>query len=215
MTNPYLNAKQEWNEMVGSSVSRAKLMTVLCFLLTVSNILCMGVVVYLLRENRVVPYVMVLNDKLNPIAMGTPDSTNLKDKRVLKSFLADFIKNLRGITADSTVLKNQYETLYAMLRQGSPAYKQISSRFREESPFERARRETVSIQVSSIIKQSDTTWEIEWSENVFSRTGERVRTSHYRAHLTLSFSKTLTPSQAVVNPLGVIVRELDISEKML
>jgi type IV secretion system protein TrbF len=75
---------------------------------------------------------------------------------------------------------------------------------RESNPFAEIGRKTVSVQVTSVVRASDTSFQVKWRESIFER-GSLASTSDWTAILTVRIE---TPKSAEVlrkNPLGLYV----------
>ena len=56
------------------------------------------------------------------------------------------------------------DKVFAMMSKGSAAQTFITDYYRQDSPFARASKGTVSVEVRSIVASSDKTFEVEWTE---------------------------------------------------
>ena len=75
---------------------------------------------------------------------------------------------------------------------------------RTSNPFAEIGRKTVSVQVTSVVRASDTSFQVKWRESLFER-GSLASTSEWTAILT---TRIQTPKSAEVlrkNPLGLYV----------
>jgi type IV secretion system protein TrbF len=149
--------------------------------------------------------------------MGVPEMVGggTEDPRFAKAFIARFVQDLRGITADRTLLKKQYERLYSMLDSSTAAYKTISNHFLNHDPFKRAEKESVTVELLSVIPQSDTTWEVEWREEAVTRNGEPLGRQIYRAYVQTFRREVKEEVDLLINPLGLMIESFQHTEKVL
>lgn len=214
--NPYFEARRRWNEVIGSTVQRARVMTFITIVLAIANAALIGGMWHLASMSKVVPYVMVLNEAMTPVSMGVAQQGDVSNKQVItRSFLARFILDLRTITADASLLNKQFERLYTMLLPGTESFSQINTYFRENSPFSRASREVVAVNVVSLLPTSESAWEAEWIETVTGRSNARKRKKTYRAVLTVGRATEQDSKAMLHNPLGVVVERFEYTEKLL
>jgi type IV secretory pathway TrbF-like protein len=214
--NPYFEARRRWNEVIGSTVQRARIMTLLTIILAIGNAALIGGMWHLASMSKVVPYVMVLNEAMTPVSMGVAQQGNVSDKQTItRSFLARFIVDLRTITADASLLNKQFERLYTMLLPGTESYSEISTHFRESSPFSRAAREVVAVNVVSLLPTSESAWEAEWVEVVTTRGNGQKTKRTYRAVLNIGQATEQDSKAMLHNPLGVVVERFEYTEKLI
>lgn len=111
-------------------------------------------------------------DKLGQThAVSIADKASPTDPRVIHSLLA------RAVTLDIVVQRNTIFEIYASLIPPDPAALKMSEYLgsdSETSPFKRAAKETVDVQITSVIPQSDETWQIDWMETVRAHGGGSV-----------------------------------------
>jgi type IV secretion system protein VirB5 len=84
---------------------------------------------------------------------------------------------------------------------------------RAASPFANVGERTTSVQVTSVVRASDKSFQVKWTETAFER-GARAGTSRWTAILT---TVTRPPASADVlrrNPLGIYVDAIDWSREL-
>ena len=207
--NPYLAARQEWTERYGSYVRAAAAWR----LVGVAS-LCMAFVstAYALFQStqvKLVPYIVEVDKLGSAVSAGFPAQIEYADPRVVRSALAAFVTNFRSITPDATVQKQYIDRTYAMLRTSDPATEKVNGWFRANSPFEKAKTTTISVEVNNVVPLSPQSFQIDWTEYERDRKGKEVATRRFRGVATV----TLTPPQdeAIIraNPIGLYLRDFD------
>ena len=85
------------------------------------------------------------------------------------------------------------------------------------NPFRRAEKELVSIEITSVLQQSDETWQIDWKETVTDRQGVRISDFRMRAllmvHVVPPTNRT-SEDQIRKNPLGIYIRDFNWSKQL-
>lgn len=72
---------------------------------------------------------------------------------------------------------------------------------------------TVSVQVTSVVRASDTSFQVKWTETVFER-GARAGSSRWTAILTIVTKPPVDADTLRRNPLGIYVDAIDWSREL-
>ncbi|ATU95400.1 conjugal transfer protein TrbF [Phyllobacterium zundukense] len=207
--NPYLAARQEWNERYGSYVKAASAWRVVGITGMVMAVVGFSYALYQSTEVKLVPYVVEV-DKLGTAVMaGFPQQIEYADARVVRATLGGFVSNFRSVTPDAVVQKQYIDRTYALLRTTDPATEKVNAWFRSSSPFEKAKNATVAIEVNNIVALSNQSYQIDWTEFERDRKGKETAVRRFRGIATV----TLTPPQDEgvirLNPIGLYLRDFD------
>lgn len=207
--NPYLAARQEWNERYGSYVMAARAWRIVGITGMLMAVIGFSYALYQSTQVKLVPYIVEV-DKLGTAASaGFPQQIEYADARVVRATLGSFVSNFRSVTPDAVVQKQYIDRTYALLRTSDPATEKINAWFRGNSPFDRALTMTVAIEVTNIVPLSNQSYQVDWTEFQRDRQGKELGTRRYRAIATV----TLTPPQdeAVIrfNPIGLYLRDFE------
>ncbi|MCG8273823.1 conjugal transfer protein TrbF [Aquamicrobium sp. NLF2-7] len=207
--NPYIAARQEWNERYGSAIHAARSWKIVGITGMVMAVIGFSYALYLSTQVKLVPYIVEV-DRLGTAAnVGFPQQIEYADPRVVRATLGTFVSNFRSVTPDAVVQKQYIDRTYAMLRTSDPGTEKINNWFRGSSPFDRARTMTVSVEVTNIVPLSNQSYQIDWTEFERDRQGRELATRRFRGIATV----TLTPPQdeAVIrlNPLGLYLTDFE------
>lgn len=207
--NPYMAARQEWNERYGSYVRAASAWR----LVGVAS-LCMAFVstcyaLYQSTQVKLVPYIVEVDRLGSAVNAGFPTQIEYADPRVVRSSLAAFVTNFRSITPDAVVQKQYIDRTYALLRTADPSTEKINNWFRSNSPFEKAKTATVSIEVNNVVPLSTQSFQIDWTEYERDRKGKEVATRRFRGVANVVLIPPQDETVIRLNPLGVYVRDFD------
>ena len=207
--NPYLAARQEWNERYGSYVQAARAWRIVGVTGMTMAVVGFSYALYQSTQIKLVPYIVEV-DKLGASAIaGYPQQIEYADPRVVRAALGGFVASFRSITPDAVVQKQYIDRTYALLRTSDPATEKINSWFRSNSPFEKAKTATVAIEVNSVVALSNQSYQIDWTEFERDRKGKETATRRFRGIATV----TLTPPQDEeiirLNPIGLYLRDFD------
>lgn len=207
--NPYLAARQEWNERYGSAIHAARSWKIVGVTGMLMAVIGFGYALYLSTQVKLVPYIVEVDRLGTAVQAGFPQQIEYADPRVVRATLGTFVASFRSVTPDTVVQKQYIDRTYALLRTSDPATEKINNWFRGNSPFDRARTMTVSIEATSIVPLSNQTYQVDWTEYERDRQGKELATRRFRGIATV----TLTPPQdeAVIrlNPIGLYVTDFD------
>ncbi len=179
--NPYLSARLEWNERYGGFVREARAWRAVAVLSLALATIGFGYALFLSQTTRLVPYIVEIDRLGSPVAAGVPEQIEYADQRVVRAILGNFISSFRSVTPDAVVQKQYIDRTYALLRASDPSTEKINAWFRSNSPFEAAKRVTVSVEVSSIVALSERSYQIDWSEFERDRRGRETASRRFRA----------------------------------
>jgi len=204
--NPYLAARQEWNERYGSYVKAAAAWRIVGVTGTLMAVIGFSYALFQSTQVKLVPYIVEVDQLGTAASAGFPQQIEYADARVVRATLGSFVANFRSVTPDAVVQKQYIDRTYAHLRTSDPATEKVNAWFRGNSPFDRARTMTVAIEVTNISNQS---FQVDWTEYERDRQGKELGMRRFRGIATV----TLTPPQdeAVIrfNPIGLYLKDFD------
>lgn len=220
VVNPYLDSRRAWNETIGSALSQQRMWQIVAMISLLVALGAVGGVIHIGSQSRFVPYVVEV-DKLGKVrAVEQAQKPGAPDKRVVTSQVARFVESLRGVSPDMALQKRSILQVYSMLQSGSPASTKTQAFYTNpaSNPLQRAQQETVNVQITSVLPQTASTWQVDWTESTYDRTGERRgEATLMRALLTVKHlppSASTTEQQIRDNPLGVYVADYNWSKPL-
>lgn len=207
--NPYIAARQEWNERYGSYVKAAAAWRIVGVTSMAMATIGFSYALYQSSQVQLVPYIVEVDRLGTAASIGFPQQIDYADPRVVRATLGSFVASFRSVTPDAVVQKQYVDRTYAHLRSGEPATIKVNSWFRAHSPFDRARTLTVAIEVTNIVPLSTQSYQVDWTEYERDRQGKELAVRRFRGVATV----TLTPPQdeAVIrlNPIGLYLTDFD------
>lgn len=209
MENPYLAARQEWNERYGTYVREARVWRIVGIISLGLALIGFSYALYLSTEVKLVPYIVEVDKLGTPVSAGIPEQIEYADPRVVRATLGSFIASFRSVTPDAVVQKQYIDRTYALLRTSDPSTEKINAWFRGNSPFETAKTATVSVEVSNIVALSNQTYQIDWTEFVRDRKGRETATRRFRGIATVTLTAPQDEATIRLNPIGLYIRDFD------
>ena len=207
--NPYLAARQEWNERYGSYLRAAAAWRVVAILGLAMATIGFGYALYQSAQVRLVPYIVEVDRLGTAVMSGFPQQIEYADQRVVRATLGSFVANFRSVTPDAVVQKRYIDAAYAHLRTSDAATEKVSNWFRSNSPFDRARTMTVSIEITSIVPLSDRSYQVDWTEFERDRSGRELATRRFRGVATVTISPPQDEAAIGLNPIGLYLSDFE------
>lgn len=219
--NPYLSARRTWNEHTGGVVSSRQNWQIIGILGLLVALAAVGGLATVASQSKFVPYVIEVDKLGTAVAVAPAQRAAAADVRVVEASLASFINDARLVTPDIALQRKAVFRLYAMLASNDPATARMNDWLNgteESSPFKRAAKETVSIEISSVLQQTPETWQVDWVETVRDRQGiVNGNPFRMRALVTVYFVEPTagtTEEQVRNNPIGIYIRDFSWSKQL-
>ena len=209
--NPYLNARKKHNEYEGGLIASRHMWQIFGVLGLITGLAGIGGVIHIGSQSKYIPYVVEVDKLGQTHAVSIADRAAPADPRIISSLIARTITLARMVTPDVLVQRNAIFELYASLNSSDPAALKMNEYLgsnSETSPFKRAAKETVDVQITSILPQSNETWQVDCS--IISRFRMRALVSIYVAPPTSQTSE----EQIRKNPLGIFIRDFNWSKQL-
>lgn len=212
--NPYLSARRTWNDYTGSIIAARRMWQAVAVVSLMIVLVTIGGLISVAGKSKFVPYVIEVDKLGNAIASGPISSTTKADPRILKSTVAEFITDSRLVTPDIALQRSSIFRIYARLASNDPATQKMNEWLNgtaDSTPFKRATKVMVSIEIKSVMPQTPDTWQVDWVETTRDRNGGLANTPKtYRALVTVYMaepSSDTTEEQLRMNPLGIYVSD--------
>lgn len=209
LENPYLAARHEWNERMGGANRAARAWMTVGSVSLVMATVGFGFALYQASQVKLVPYIVQVDTLGNSVTGGFPAQIEYADERVVRNMLGQFVYNFRSITPDNVVQKGYIDRTYAMLRRTDPSTEKVNNWFRNNSPFDRARTVTVSVEINNIVALSNQSYQIDWTEIERDRAGKELRTRRWRGVATVTLSPPQDEAIIRLNPIGLYLKDFD------
>lgn len=213
-SNPYLSARRTWNEHTGGVVQARQTWQVVGVLSLLIALAAVGGMVSIGMQSKFQPFVVEV-DKLGQFrVVAVAERAVASDTRNLEAAVQAFVENARVVTPDTALQRKAIFRVYAMLNTQDAAAAKMNEFLNgteAANPFKRAAREVVSIDIDSVLRQTDATWQVDWIETTNDRQGALIGVpARYRALLTVYLAPPdpkVTEAQFRNNPFGIYVRD--------
>ncbi len=205
--NPYIAARREWDERYGDIITRAKNWRFIAVLSALTALVAVGGIVVLSARSRVVPFVVAIDSLGRTVSAGPAEVTTSADEKLKKAVLFTWIEQVRLVTTDPFAQRKAIDRVYAHLAMGSEAQAYISAFYRADPPQKRSKTQTVTIDVKSVLPDSNRTYEIEWIETTHDLNGGVLGTDHWKGSFSIALNPPTDERLMRVNPLGIYVTD--------
>lgn len=205
--NPYVAARREWDERYGDLITRAKNWRFIAMVSAVATVVAVVGIVVLSARSRVVPFVVAIDSLGRTVAAGPAKATTTTDEKLKKAVLFTWIEDLRLVTTDPFAQRKAIDRVYAHLARGSEAQAFVTAFYRGDPPQKRGKTQTVSIDVESILPNSNRTYEIDWIETTHDLNGGVLATDRWKGSFTITLDPPTDELMIRVNPLGIYVTD--------
>ena len=162
---PYQKAAQVWDERIGSARVQAKNWRLMAFgSLVLSAGLASGLLWQSLR-GTIRPWVVEV-DRLGQAERIAPATSNYQPTDPQIAFhLARFIEDVRGLPADTIVLRQNWLRAYDFKTDRGAAA--LNDYARVNDPFAKLGKLQISIEVSSVIRASPISLRVDWLQRTY------------------------------------------------
>jgi type IV secretion system protein VirB5 len=203
---PFQRAGQLWDERIGSARVQAANWRLMAFGGLALSAGLSGALVWQSQQSRVTPYVVEVDRLGEPRTVTAAEAGYQPTDPQIAWALAHFIGDVRSVSLDPVLMRRDWLEAYDFTtKRGAVA---LGDYARAADPFGALGEKTVSVQVTSVVRASDRSFQVKWVETAFDH-GSQTGISHWTAILTL-LARTPTTADALrKNPLGIYVDAID------
>lgn len=208
---PYQRAGQLWDERIGSARVQARNWRLAALgALGLSSILaaCLG---WLSTQSRVVPYVVEIDRHGEARAVVRADAAFQPTDPQIAWHLARFMTQIRSRSLDPVLLRENWLLAYDFVTGRGATF--LSDYARASNPLAAMGDATISVQVTSVVRASERSFQVKWTETRFER-AQLAETTRWTAILTIRIEPPQSAERLRRNPLGLYVDAIDWSREL-
>jgi type IV secretion system protein VirB5 len=206
---PYQKAAQVWDERLGAARVQAHNWRLMAFGSLALSLLLAALLLWIGRSASTVPYIVEVDPRGGARAVGPAAESYKPSDAQIAFHLARFVDNVRALSIDPVVVRQNWLKAYDFVT--DRAALTLNEYARDNDPFARIGRETVAVEVASVVRASDSSFQVRWLERIFE--GGALKDTK---RLTGLFSIVITPPKTVEavrkNPLGIYVHTFNWSQ---
>lgn len=208
---PYQRAGQLWDERIGSARVQAKNWRLMAFGGLALTTGLSAALVWQSLQSRVVPYVVAVDHLGEPQAIAPAAKGYTPTDPQIAWFLARFVSDIRARSLDPVLMRENWLQAYDFASKRGAIF--LGDYARGANPFADVGDRTVSVQVTSVVRASPTSFQVKWTESAWQR-GSLAGTSHWTAVVTLTLQPPNDADTLRKNPLGLYVDAIDWSREL-
>jgi type IV secretion system protein TrbF len=208
---PYQKAAQVWDERLGSARVQARNWRLLAFG-------CLGLVgglslqlAVLSTTSRVTPYVVEVERGGSIRAVAPAVESYEPSDAQIAAELARFIEHVRGVSTDPVMVKQSWLKAYDYAT--DRAAQTLNDYARENDPFAKIGQRSVSVEITSVVRASPTSFQLRWREKAFEN-GSLAGTQSFTGVLTIVSKPPRDAATLRANPLGIYVNAINWSREL-
>ena len=208
---PYQRAGQLWDERIGSARVQAKNWRLMSFGSLGLAIAMAGGLIWQSMQSRVTPYVVEV-DKLGEVqAVGPASQSYHPTDAEFAWYLARFITDVRSLSSDPVVVRKSWLEAYDYATDHGAVF--LNQFAQANDPFKAVGERTVSVQVTSVVRASDSSFQVKWVEQIYEHDA-LAKTERWTAIVSVITQQPNTAEVLRKNPLGLYVNGLNWSREL-
>ena len=159
---PYQAASQVWDERIGSPRVQAKNWRLMAFGCLTLALLMAGGLVWRSAQSIVTPYVVEVDSAGQVRAVGEAATPYRPNDAQTAHHIARFVTLVRSLSIDPIVVRQNWLDAYDHTTDKGAAV--LNDYARVNDPFARIGKESVTVQITSVVRASDTSFNVRWTE---------------------------------------------------
>ena len=208
---PYQAAAQVWDQRIGSARVQARNWRLMAFGCLSLALLMAGGLVWRSAQSIVTPYVVEVDSAGQVRAVGEAATPYKPSDAQIAHHLARFITDVRSLSIDPIVVRQNWLEAYEYTTDRGAAT--LNDYARANDPFSRIGENSVAVQINSVVRASDSSFQVRWTERRYVN-GEAAGLERWTAVLAIVLQAPRTEERLRRNPLGIYVNGLSWSREL-
>lgn len=208
---PYLKAKKEWDDRIGSARVQAAGWRLVALLSLLVAIVLLVVVVMALALHKNTVYVAEVTKAGQVVNVKPLEIPYNPTQAQQEYFVSNFIKESRSLPLDPVVAKKNWVKAYDHLTQRSAA--EYSKMMKKADLIKLLGKETITVKISAVNPMSANTYQVNWSETTVNMDGKTEKEKKYSGVFTTVVKQPTTSTEILKNPLGLYISNFDVSTR--
>jgi type IV secretion system protein TrbF len=206
---PYQKAAQVWDDRIGSARVQAYNWRLMALGSLMLSLILAAILLLVGRSGSTTPYIVEVDPRGGARAVGPPAEAYKPSDAQIAFHLARFVDNVRSLSIDPVVVRQNWLKAYDYVTDRAAVT--LNEYARDNDPFTKVGREAVAVEVTSVVRASDASFQVRWLERIFE--GGALKDTKW---LTGLFTIAITPPKTVEavrkNPLGIYIQTFNWSQ---
>lgn len=174
----------------------------------------LGAYIYLSNQSKIQPFLITVDNQGVIIPKGSVQKIDLSNSMVIGSVLCNFLENIFTINDDKNLVKQNIIKAYAYVDSSSKAKNMLDKFFKQQNPFEASAKGSSYIQINNVIRQTEQSFQIDFTQIISSKDGSAQMSYKKRALININLQSNLAHDSRILllNPLGIYIKSFLISE---
>lgn len=211
-TTPYQKAAQVWDERMGSARVQAKNWRLTALLALCLAFAMAAAFVWRSSQSIITPYVVELETDGNVRAVKSAVANYTPSDAQIAHQLGDFIKNVRSVSIDPIVVRENWLKAYAYTT--DQAALTLNEYARLNDPFADVGKRSVTVEIASVVRSSGDSFEMRWRETTY-RSSVQISAATHTAVLAVVIDPPRDEATLHQNPLGIYVHGINWSKDLI
>ncbi|HHJ0461593.1 TPA: conjugal transfer protein TrbF [Legionella pneumophila] len=219
--NPYLNARRAWNVHTAGLMKSVQVWQLVGLSSLLITLAAVGGLITIGSQSKFIPLVFQQDAQGNTLSVTRADKVGDASLEDYRAAAAHFIENIRLVSLDVELQKKAVFQVYSYLNANDAALTKVQEFYsdkQQSNPFERAAHEMVSVDIRSVLQESEHTWQVDWLETVRHRDGTlKDKPRMMKAMITLYQEEEIhdASSESILkNPHLIYVRDFNWSYEL-
>lgn len=208
---PYQRAQQAWDDRIGSARVQAKNWRLVALGMLALTFVMTGGLLWQSTRSTITPYVVEVTSAGEVRAVGPATERYRPNDAQIGYHLSEFVSNVRSLSIDPIVLRQNWLKVYDAVTDRGAA--KLNEYARATNPFGRVGRESVAVDVTSVVRASNSSFQLRWIERRYVN-GALSATETWTAILTVVLQEPHDEERLRKNPLGIYIDDFDWSREI-
>lgn len=208
---PYQKAAQVWDTRMGDALAHARNWRLMAFGSLGLSLILSGGVIWQAGKSSIVPYVVELEAQGSARAVRSAIEAYQPSDAQIAFHLANFVEKVRSLPIDPVVVRKNWLQAYDYAT--ARAANTLNEHARENDPFSRIGERTAAIEVTSVVRASETSFQIRWLERLYVN-GSLASKQRWTALASVVIDPPRDAETLRKNPLGIYVTSLAWSREL-
>jgi type IV secretory pathway TrbF-like protein len=209
---PFQKAGQVWDERIGSARVQAKNWRLMAIGLLATQAVLSGALIWRSLQSTVTPYVVEVASDGSVRSVAPALEAYTPGDAQIAYHISAFIQNIRSLSIDPVIVRQNWLKAYdSVTDRGALALNEYA---RDEDPFAEIGRRSRSVEVTSVVRASETSFQARWLEKTYQQ-GALTGVRRFTGLFTIVQETPRSTEALRTNPLGIYIHSLNWGEDLV